>query len=128
MSPKKQPKQPAKTPPTKTATPATPVVLDVDVVETPTQTKKRQAKEELEAAERKRNASNFVTSMGKSNHPEATAILEHYKGLGRYDEEKTNIIALWNKDRSLKWVNSFVETRTETANVTESAALGHGTK
>ncbi len=98
------------------------------MVETGAQTKKRIAMEELEAAEKKRNASNFVTSMGKSNHKEATTILEHYKSLGRYDEEKTNIIALWNKDRSLKWVNSFVETRTETTTAIEAAAQGHGTK
>lgn len=99
--------------------------------ETAADSKKRKAKEaadEAEALEKKNKASTFITTIGRQSSEAAIALLSKYRSLPRYDDEKSKMIEMWGKDKSLKWVNNYLETKACIVTDTQDVHHGYGTK
>ena len=81
------------------------------------------------AAEAKRLAqAGMVTGLKKSNRPGAKQLLEEYRKLDRFDDEKTVLLNKYQQDKSLKWVTEYFETKTETMKQTQDSASGFCTE
>lgn len=99
--------------------------------ETAADSKKRKAKEaadEAEALEKKNKASTFITTIARQSSEAAIALLSKYRSLPRYDDEKSKMIEMWGKDKSLKWVNNYLETKACIVTDTQDVHHGYGTK
>ena len=99
--------------------------------ETVAETKKRKAQEaadEADKLDKTNKASTFVTTIARQSSEAAIALLTKYRSLPRYDEEKSKMIEMWGKDKSLKWVNNYLETKACIVTDTQDVHHGYGTK
>jgi hypothetical protein len=72
--------------------------------------------------------SNFLTQMKTSAHPDKVATLALYKSLGRFDQEKKNLVAKWKLDKSCKWFSEYTQSREKETIVATESLLGFGTR
>ena len=94
-----------------------------------TKRKAEEAADEADKLDKQKRASLFVTTIARqSSNPSAIALLDKYRGLPRYDDEKTKMIEMWGKDKSLKWVNNYLETKGRIVTDTQDVSHGYGTK
>ena len=87
------------------------------------------AKGKSEQAEKKLDQSNFITSLKSSKATEEQKkLLDMYKDLPRFDPLKTTLLQEWKKDKSCKWVHTFMSSIIKTSVHTRNAVSGFGTK
>ena len=55
----------------------------------------------------KKDISNFLGQMKRANSDVAVALYNHYKTLGKFDEQKQAFVAKWKADKSCKWYSSY---------------------
>ena len=55
----------------------------------------------------KADRSTFLVMAKRSKDPNIQQALQEYQALDRFDERKSNIIALWKKDKSCQWWNGW---------------------
>ena len=96
--------------------------------------KSQPAKEddEVETVDKK-DQSNFATQMNnaaKSGQlkPDQEAVWSKYKTLGRFDQDKKDLIAQWKMDKSCKWIQHFSKSQEKISSVVEESVHGWGTR
>lgn len=76
----------------------------------------------------KNTVCNFLTTMKHTDDQSKAAIYDHYKGLGRFDAEKMQIIARWKLDKTCKWATSYLQERTKMESSSYTSLSGFGTR
>ena len=82
----------------------------------------------LDAAAKRKEQSGMLTTLKKSSKHGAKQLLDEYQKLSRFDDEKTALLARYQKDKSLKWVSEYFETKTESLKSTRDAVSGFCTE
>ena len=75
----------------------------------------------------------FPHSMNKAEKagqltPDQETVWSKYKSLGRFDQDKKELIANWKMDKSCKWMQSFSKSLEKTASVECEIISGWGTR
>ena len=93
---------------------------------------KKAAKEAQElkdaATAKKGEQSAMLGHLACTAKPGAKELLERYKSLDRFSDEKTAILEKFKMDKSLAWANSYLHEKKETKSAETSAAEGYLTK
>ena len=76
----------------------------------------------------KNTVCNFLTTMKHTDDQSKAAIYDHYKGLGRFDAEKMQIIARWKLDKTCKWATSDLQERTKIESSSSTSLSGFGAR
>ena len=75
----------------------------------------------------KADRSTFLVMAKRSKDPNIQQALLEYQALDRFDEKKSNIIALWKKDKSCQWWNGWHKEQAEGEAVKMDDFAGYGT-
>jgi len=89
---------------------------------------KKGAPEKDESGLKRLAMSNMVTSLKRGTSNEAQSLLKMYQSMGHRDPRKTELLALWSKDKSCKWLNNYCETGTVADSSNQDRFSGYGTK
>ena len=76
----------------------------------------------------KADRSTFLVMAKRSKDPNVQQALAEYQALDRFDERKSNIIALWKKDKGCQWWNGWHKQQVEGEAVKMDDFAGYGTK
>ena len=82
--------------------------------------------EELEQVS-KQDRSHFIVAARRSKDPLLLDAYNTYMSLDRFDEKKSNIVALWKKDKSCAWWNSMKQEQGEADIIKKEDVAGFGT-
>ena len=129
---------PVETTPVETApvdtTPVDATLVEADTAETETQdeTETHSVKTEKDTDQvldvvSKVERSHFIVAAKRSKDPLLIAAYNQYVSLDRFDQKKNDIVALWKKDKSCTWWNSWKKEQTEGDVVQKDDIAGFGT-
>ena len=81
----------------------------------------------------KNDQANFSTQMNAAANkgtlnPDQLAMWTKYKKMGRYDEDKKELIAQWKLDKSCKWIQHFRKSQEKSSTVENDSLSGWGTR
>ena len=88
---------------------------------------KAAAAKALAAEQKKKDQSALVGALKATRKEGAAELLETYKGLGRFDGEKNVILQKYINDKSLGWINAYVEEKKFVQKETQEGAEGFTT-
>ena len=88
--------------------------------------------DEVETVDKKAQ-SNFSTQMNNAAKAgqltaDQEAVWSKYKTLGRFDQDKKDLIAQWKMDKSCKWMQHFSNSKEKIASVECESVHGWGTR
>lgn len=91
---------------------------------------KATAKAKAAAAETmdKGEVSNMIGSLKASKDPAKQELLAFYKGLPRFDTQKSELLKKWKADKSCKWLGEYRESRSQQTSSTQEELSGYVTK
>ena len=89
-------------------------------------------KEEKDGAEELDQVSNqdrshFIVAARRSKDPLLLEAYNTYMSLDRFDDKKSNVVALWKKDKSCAWWNSMKQEQGEADIIKKEDVAGFGT-
>jgi len=76
----------------------------------------------------KGEVSNFLGQLSHSTDPNKKQTLQLYKGLGRFDSQKADILQKWKNDKSCRWVTEFYHEKTSMVVTTTESLQGYGSR
>ena len=81
----------------------------------------------------KKDQSNFSTQMAKAQKegkltPDQESVWSKYKAMGRFDQDKKELIAQWKNDKSCKWVDTFKRIQMKSSSVERDKISGWGAR
>ena len=85
---------------------------------------KAAAAKALAAEQKKKDQSALLGALKATRKEGAAELLETYKGLGRFDGEKNVILQKYINDKSLGWMNAYVEEKKFVQKETQEGAEG----
>ena len=88
---------------------------------------KAAAAKALAAEQKKKDQSALLGALKATRQEGAAELLEMYKGLGRFDGEKNVILQKYINDKSLGWINAYVEEKKFVQKETQEGAEGFTT-